>query len=62
MSPKNRTIVLTVIVTLLVVFAVQNLHNVRVKVIVWNPSIPLVVLMALVFVGGVVADRLWRRR
>jgi uncharacterized integral membrane protein len=62
MSPKSRTIVLTVLATLFVVFALQNLGNVRVKVIVWTPSIPLVVLMAFVFAGGVVADRLWRRR
>jgi uncharacterized integral membrane protein len=62
MSPKHRTIILTVIVTLFVVFALQNMREVTVRVIVWNLSVPLVVLIALVFLGGGVAGWFWRRR
>jgi uncharacterized integral membrane protein len=62
MSQKTRTIVLTVIATLLVVFVLQNMKSVTLKVIVWNLSTPLVVLIGLVFFGGAVAGWFWRRR
>jgi uncharacterized integral membrane protein len=62
MSRQTRTIVLTIIATLFAVFALQNLNSIRVRVIVWNPSVPLVVLIALVFFGGAVAGWYWRRR
>lgn len=62
MTRQTRTIVLTVIATLFVVFALQNLDHVRVRVIVWYPSVPLVVLLTLVFGAGAVAGWFWRRR
>lgn len=62
MSKQTRTIVLTVIATLFAVFALQNLRDVSVRVIVWTPSIPLVVLLLLVFLAGGVAGWFWRRR
>lgn len=62
MSKQTRTIVLTVIATLVVVFALQNTRSVSVRVIVWNPAIPLVVLIGLVFSAGAVAGWFWRRR
>ena len=62
MSKQTRTIVLTVIATLFVVFALQNLRDVPVRVIVWTPSVPLVVLIALVFLAGGVAGWFWRKR
>lgn len=62
MSRQTRTIVLTIIATLFVVFALQNLRDVTVQVVVWRPSIPLVVLIALVFFAGAVAGWFWRRR
>ena len=62
MSKQARTIVLTVIATLFAVFALQNLRDVSVRVIVWTPSVPLVVLLVLVFLAGGVAGWFWRRR
>lgn len=62
MTRQSRTIVLTVIATLFVVFALQNLRTVSVRVIVWNSSVPLVVLLSLVFLAGGVAGWYWRRR
>ncbi len=62
MSRQTRTIALTIIVTLFVVFALQNLRDVYVHVIVWTPSIPLVALLALVFLAGGIASWFWRRR
>jgi len=61
MSKQTRTVVLTVIATLLAVFTLQNLREVSVKVIVWNPSIPLVVLIGLVFIAGGIAGWFWRK-
>jgi uncharacterized integral membrane protein len=62
MTKQSRTIVLTVIVTLFVVFVLQNLRSVSVRVIVWTPSVPLVVLLSLVFLAGGVAGWYWRKR
>lgn len=61
MSKQTRTVVLTVIVTLLAVFILQNLREVSVKIVVWNPSIPLVVLIGFVFLAGGVAGWFWRK-
>jgi uncharacterized integral membrane protein len=62
MSKQPRTIILTVVITLFVVFALQNLRSVTVRVIVWQPSMSLVVLLGLVFLAGGVAGWFWRRR
>lgn len=61
MRKQTRTIVLTVIATLLVIFALQNVRDVPVRVIVWTPAVPLVLLIALVFFVGGVAGWFWRR-
>ena len=61
MSKQTRTIILTVIATLLVVFILQNLRDVTVRIIVWTPSVPLVVLIALVFLAGGIAGWFWRK-
>jgi uncharacterized integral membrane protein len=62
MSKQTRTIVLSVIVTLLVVFILQNMREVSVRIIVWTPSIPLVMLIALVFLAGGIAGWFWHKR
>lgn len=62
MPKQTRTIVLTVIATLFVVFVLQNLRSVSVRVIVWTPSVPLVGLLSLVFLAGGIAGWYWRRR
>ena len=62
MSRQTRTITLTILATLFVVFALQNVHHVRVNVIFWQPAIPLVLLIALAFGLGFAVHAVGRRR
>jgi len=60
-TPKTRTILLTIIATLVVVGVLQNMRQVTLRFILWEASVPLagflLVLVGLGFLGGL----FWRR-
>lgn len=62
MNKQVRTIVLTIVATLLVVLMLQNFRPVMLRVIVWETSAPLALLLPVVFVCGGLLGWFWRRR
>ena len=61
MSKQSRTIFITVVATLLAVLILQNLRSVDLRFIVWDFSAPLVLVLLLVFGGGLATGYFWRR-
>jgi len=62
MTPKFRTILITVLATLLTVLILQNLRGTSVRFIVWDVGMPLSLLVILAFGLGWAMHWFWRGR
>ncbi len=61
--PRNlRTIVTSVLITLVIVVVLQNLRGATIRFIVWDVSMPLALLLGLTFAAGGLTGWLARRR
>lgn len=62
MSKQTRTIILTIIATLVVVGVLQNMRTVSIRFILWEVGVPLSLFLLFVVGLGFVAGLFWRRR
>lgn len=62
MSGKPRTIIISVIATLLAVLLLQNVRAVTLRFVVWEVSLPLALVVAVGFGLGYGVAWFWRRR
>lgn len=62
MSKQTRTIVLTVIATLLAVGILQNIRTVTIRFVLWEASVPLSLFLLFVAGLGFTAGLFWRRK
>ena len=61
--PKNpRTIITTVVITLLAILVLQNIRAVTLRVIVWDVTLPLALVVIVSVAIGVGTAWFWRRR
>ncbi len=60
-SNINR-IVITVLVTLFLVFILQNLEHVSVPILIWDVGMPRALLIAVIFLIGVVVGLLLNKK
>ncbi len=49
---KARRIVIALLVVLLAIITVQNLHHATLSILFWGFSIPLILLILLIFIAG----------
>jgi len=61
-SKQTRTIILTIIATLVVVGVLQNMRTVSIRFILWEVGVPLSLFLLFVVGLGFVAGLFWRRR
>lgn len=52
---KPRTVAIIAIVAFVTIFIMQNMHTVAVKLLFWEPELPLVVLIGLLLAVGFAA-------
>ncbi|MGH8018675.1 MAG: hypothetical protein ACREIA_10335 [Opitutaceae bacterium] len=62
MNANVRTILVTVLVTLMAVLVLQNLRGTTVRFIVWDLAMPLAMLVILAFALGWMLHWFWRGR
>ena len=62
MSKQIRTILLTIAATILVVVLLQNARSIPLHFLIWEGTVPLVILFPLVFLLGVGFGYFLRRR
>lgn len=62
MKRDLRLVLISTVATLLVVLMLQNMGAVTLRFVVWTASVPVALLIPVVFGGGVLATWLWRRR
>jgi uncharacterized integral membrane protein len=58
----TRLVIIATVATLLVVLMLQNMRAYTLRFVVWEASIPFALLAPVLFLGGVLAGSLWRRR
>lgn len=61
-SKQTRTIVLTIIATLVAVAVLQNMRSVTVRFVLWDAAVPLSLFLLFVCGLGFLAGLFWRRR
>ena len=61
-SKQTRTILLSVIVTLIAVGVLQNMRTVLIRFILWDAGVPLSLFLIFVAGLGFTAGLFWRRR
>ena len=62
LSPRAKTILLSVAATLLFVLILQNLRPVALRFVVWDASVPLALLVVLSAGAGWLSHWIWRGR
>jgi uncharacterized integral membrane protein len=62
LSRQLRTILITVIATIVLIMALQNMRGVLLRLIVWDATVPLALLLLAAFGAGVAVAAFWRRR
>ena len=61
-NKRARTIIVTAALTLSAVLMLQNMRQVTLRFVMWDATLPLALLLALVFACGAIGAWFWRRR